>query len=113
MLKTLAVSLALTLALEGVFALIWGVKSRRDWFLLLAVNAVTNPIVVGLYHYGGGGVPLTAALEASAVLAEWLVYRKWGQSTHPAFLFSLCANCFSYFCGLILNMVFGSLLGGM
>lgn len=113
MLKTLVVSLALTLALEGVFAFIWGVKNRRDWLLLLAVNAVTNPIVVGLHHCGGGGVPLTAALEASAVLAEWLAYWKWGRDTCPAFLFSLCANCFSYFGGIILNIVFGLLMGGM
>lgn len=113
MLKALAVSLLLTLALEGLLALIWGVKSRRDWLLLLAVNVVTNPIVVSLHRLGGGGVPLTAVLEASAVLAEWLAYRNWGRDTRPAFLFSLCANCFSFFSGIVLNIVFGSLLGGM
>lgn len=113
MLKTLAVSLLLTLALEGVLALLWGVKSRRDWLLLLAVNVVTNPIVVSLHALLGGGWPVTAALEASAVLAEWLAYRKWGRDTRPAFLFSLCANCFSYFSGIVLNVIFGLWMGGM
>ena len=43
MLTSLAVSLALTLILEGLLALLWGVKDRWDWLLLLLVNVVTNP----------------------------------------------------------------------
>lgn len=113
MLITLAISLVLTLALEGLFGLIWGLKCRRDWLLLLAVNVVTNPIVVSLHALLGGGWPVTAALEISAVAAEWLAYRKWGRDARPAFLFSLCANCFSYFSGVALNVIFGMLLGGM
>lgn len=104
---TLAVSLALTLALEGLFALIWGVRGRRDWLLLLTVNAVTNPIVVSLYSLGLDGWPAAAALELGAVLAEWLAYRRWGRTLRPALLFSLCANCFSFFSGLLLNFVRG------
>ena len=106
MLTSLAVSLALTLILEGLLALLWGVKDRRDWLLLLLVNVVTNPIVVSLHHLLGGGIALTAALELSAVMAEWLAYRKWGRDTRPAFLFSLCANGFSYFSGVLLNALF-------
>ena len=106
MLISLAVSLALTLALEGILALLWGVKDRRDWRLLLIVNVVTNPIVVSLHHLLGGGIALTAALEIFAVLSEWLAYRKWWRDTRPAFLFSLCANGFSYFSGVLLNYLF-------
>ena len=113
MLTTLAVSLLLTLALEGLFGLIWGLKRRRDWGLLLLVNVVTNPIVVSLHALLGGGWLVTAALELSAVLAEGLAYRKWGRDARPAFLFSLCANCFSYFSGVALNVIFGLLWGGM
>lgn len=113
MLMTLVVSLLLTLLLEGVFALIWGVKERRDWLLLLAVNVVTNPIVVSLHHVLGGGWPVTAALEASAVLTEWLAYWRWGRDTRLAFLFSLCANCFSYFGGILLNTLLAALMRGI
>ena len=74
MLISLSVSLALTLALEGILALLWGVKDRRDWKLLLIVNVVTNPIVVSLHHLLGGGIALTAALEIFAVVSEWLAY---------------------------------------
>lgn len=103
MLKALAVSLLLTLLLEGLLALLWGVRERRDWLLLLAVNVVTNPMVVSLHALWGGGVWITAALEVGAALAEALAYRLWGRDTRPALLFSLCANCFSYFAGLLLN----------
>lgn len=103
MLSSLAVSLGLTLALEGLYGLLWRLKDRRDWLLLLIVNAVTNPIVVALYHLVSGHWLFVAVLEIAAVLAEWLIYRRWGKDTRPAFLFSLCANCFSFFAGLLLN----------
>ncbi len=109
MLKTLAISLLLTLLLEALLALLWGVRDRRDWLLLLAVNAATNPLVVSLHRLWGGGFWVTAGLEAGAVLAEALAYGRWGRDTRPAFLFSLCANCFSYFTGLLLSYAVGHL----
>ena len=102
MLTSLAVSLALTLILEGLLALLWGVKDRWDWLLLLLVNVVTNPIVVSLHHLLGGGIALTVGLELIAVVSEWLAYRKWGRDTRPTFLFSSCANAFAYCRGLLL-----------
>ena len=103
LLPALGMSLLLTLVLEGLFGLIWGIKGRRDWLLLLLANAVTNPIVVTLHYCVSSRWVFVLILEVSAVLAEWLAYRKWGKTLHPAFLFSLCANCFSYFSGLLLN----------
>lgn len=105
LLPALGRSLLLTLGLEGVFGLIWGIRGRRDWLLLLLVNVVTNPIVVTLYYCVRGGWVVTVVLEVAAVLTEWLAYRKWGRTTHPAFLFALCANCFSYFSGLLINLI--------
>lgn len=107
MLKSLAVSLTLTLALEGVLALIWGVKDRRDWLLLFLANVVTNPIVVSLYYLGLSSWPAVAVLELAAVAAEGLAYRRWGRGLRPALLFSLCANCFSFFGGMLINFVIG------
>jgi len=103
LLPALGMSLLLTLVLEGLFGLIWGIKGRRDWLLLLLANAVTNPIVVTLHYCVSSRWVFVLILEVSAILAEWLAYRKWGKTLRPAFLFSLCANCFSYFSGLLLN----------
>lgn len=103
LLPALGMSLFLTLLLEGVFGLIWGIKGRRDWLLLLLVNVVTNPIVVTLHYCVSSFWAFTLVLEAAAVVAEWLAYRKWGKTVRPALLFSLCANCFSYFSGLLIN----------
>jgi len=103
LLPALGMSLLLTLVLEGLFGLIWGIKGRRDWLLLLLANAVTNPIVVTLHYCVSSRWVFVLILEVSAVLAEWLAYRKWSKTLRPAFLFSLCANCFSYFSGLLLN----------
>lgn len=103
LLPALGISLALTLALESVFGLIWGVKDKGDWLLLLLVNVVTNPIVVTLHYCVSSFWMFTVVLEIFAVVAEWLAYRKWGKTTHPAFLFALCANVFSYFSGLLIN----------
>ena len=105
LLPALGISLLLTLILEGLFGLIWGVKGGRDWLLLLLVNVVTNPIVVTLHYCVSGFWAFTVVLEVSAVVAEWLAYRRWGRSTRPDFLFALCANLFSYFSGLLLNLL--------
>ena len=103
LLPALGISLALTLMLESIFGLIWGVKGKGDWLLLLLVNVVTNPIVVTLHYCASSFWGFTLVLEISAVIAEWLAYRKWGKTTRPAFLFALCANVFSYFSGLLIN----------
>lgn len=105
LLPALGISLGLTLVLESIFGLIWGVKGKRDWLLLLLVNVVTNPIVVTLHYCVSTFWGFTIVLEVFAVVAEWLAYRKWGRTTCPAFLFALCANCFSYFSGLLINLV--------
>lgn len=109
LLPALAASLLLTLLLEGAFGLIWGVKGRRDWLLLLAVNVVTNPVVVTLFYCVSSRWPFVAALEIVAVAGEWLAYRTWGQTARPPFLFSLCANCFSFFGGMLIQILMGGI----
>ena len=80
LLPALGISLGLTLILESIFGLIWGVKGKRDWLLLLLVNVVTNPIVVTLHYCVSSFWAVTLVLEIGAVLAEWLAYRKYIRS---------------------------------
>ncbi len=107
--KGLLAALALTLALELGYALVWGVRGRRALALVALVNCLTNPPVNLLYTYGVtlGGLPdwpVTAVLECAAVLAEWLVYRRAEDAPRRPFLFSLCANAFSYCAGCLIQL---------
>ena len=45
------------------------------------------------------------ALEIGAVAAEWLCYRRTENAVRYPLLFSLCANAFSFCCGLVLQVL--------
>lgn len=110
MLRILAVSLALTLVLEEAFALVWGLRGRRELGTVALVNVLTNPLVVLLYHtavglLGWNALAVTAALETAAVLAEWRYYRLCSQQLRRPLLFALLANGFSYGAGQMINLL--------
>ena len=104
---SLGLSLGLTLLFEGIFALRWGLRGR-DLILCILVNVLTNPPVVlcallwRTYGPGPGWLPVPF-VEAGAVLAEGYFYRRDGEKVRRPFLFSLCANAFSYGLGLVFN----------
>ena len=110
MLKILAVSLLLTLLFEELFALVWGVRGRRELGLVALVNCLTNPPVVLLYYTAAGfwrwnWVLVTVVLEISAVLVEWLCYRAYSEQVKKPFLFALLSNLFSYGAGCVINLL--------
>ena len=55
MLISLVMSLALTLVLEELFALIWGLQGRRELGTVALVNVLTNPPVERRNGDGGAG----------------------------------------------------------
>ena len=110
MLITLAVSLALTIALEEAFALAWGLRGRRELGLVALMNCLTNPPVVLLYHTAAGlwhwnAVIVTAVLEGLAVLVEWRCCRAFSEQVRRPFLFALLINLFSYGAGCVINLL--------
>ncbi len=110
MLKILAISLLLTLLFEELFALLWGLRGKRELGLVALVNCLTNPPVVLLYYTVTGlwrwnWAPATIVLEAAAVLAEWLCYRAYSEQVKRPFLFALLINLFSYGVGCIINLL--------
>ena len=107
MLTTLALSLLLTLVLEEIFALIWGLRGWREWAVVALVNLLTNPAVVLLYHLSTGlcglnPVGVTLVLECAAMAVEWRCYRSCSEQLKRPFLFALLANVISYGIGCIL-----------
>ena len=110
MLKSMVVSLLLTLVLEGLFACLWGLRSRRELTVVALVNIMTNPAVVLLYHtcvglFGWSPILVTAVLESAAVLAEWIAYRACSEVLKRPFLFALLVNAFSYGVGCIIHLL--------
>ena len=110
MLITLAVSLALTIALEEAFALAWGLRGRRELGLVALMNCLTNPPVVLLYHTAAGlwhwnAVIVTVVLEGLAVLVEWRCCRAFSEQVRRPFLFALLINLFSYGAGCVINLL--------
>ena len=99
MLKILAVSLALTLVFEELFALAWGLRGRRELGLMVLVNHTA----AGLWRWDP--VLVTVALEAAAVLVEWRCWRALSDQVKRPFLFSLLCNGFSYGVGCMLNLL--------
>ena len=106
-LVSLGVSLGLTLLFEGVFALLWGLRGR-DLLLCALVNLLTNPPLVFCVlcwrHFGPAPAWLPVPiLEALAVWAEGHFYKKDGENIRRPWLFSLCANAFSYTMGIVIS----------
>ena len=109
MLTALVLSLLLTLVLEELFALLWGLRGWREWTIVALVNALTNPAVVLLYHLSTGllgwnPVWVTIILECAAVIVEWRCYRICSCQLKRPFLFALLANVISYSLGCVIQL---------
>ena len=110
MLIVLAVSLVLTLVFEEGFALLWGLRGRRELGLVALMNCLTNPPVVLLYHTATGlwhwnAVLAALVLEAAAVVVEWQCCRAYSEQIKRPFLFALLINLFSYGAGCAVNLL--------
>jgi len=95
---SLAVSLLLTIATESLVAVLWGLRRKETFLVLLLCNCLTNPVVVYLH----GLLGLTMVLEAAAVLVEWLCYRARAPEVKRPLLFSIVANGASFLLGLLI-----------
>lgn len=98
MIEKLMLSLFLTLVLEGIFGICWGLRGR-DLYLLVLVNVLTNPPVVLLNACTG----LVFPLEIGAVLVEGWLYRSMGERISFPWLFAVCVNLFSYSVGGLIS----------
>ena len=110
MLTVLAGSLALTLVLEELFALLWGLRGRRELTVVALVNVLTNPPVVLLCHtavglWGWPAASVTILLESAAVAVEWRCYSLCSDQLRRPLLFALLANLFSYGAGCVINLL--------
>lgn len=103
----MVISLALTIILELLAAAVVGLRGR-DLLLTVIVNLLTNPIVTAAFYILSGTTELSAPLikaflEISAIVTEWLIYRKYGVNIKRPLLLSVGLNGFSFFSGMLIN----------
>lgn len=110
LLRSLSLSLGLTLLLELGAALVLGFRKKQDLGLIFLVNVFTNPLVVlslnlaALFLKTPPPWYLVGFLEIFAVSAEWLLYRNRLRFTRfSPFLLSLILNSISYLGGYLLS----------
>ena len=106
----LAVALPSTILLEAGFFLLTGKRNKKDLMLVILVNVLTNPAVVLIYwlsilYTDIDGIAVKALLEILAVLVEGLYYKQYAQDIRKPFLFSLGANAFSFFAGVLIQLI--------
>jgi hypothetical protein len=109
-LRLIAVSLILTTVLELCFALLYGVRNKKDILLLVLVNMLTNPFVVLTYYLmtyytDVRPVAVTIILEIITVLTEGYYFKSYGKTYRQPVFFAIWANLFSYCIGRFINMV--------
>lgn len=102
--------LALTIIIEGIFALIIGIRDKTDLLFTALVNCLTNPVIVvstfltGYFLGSSVRMPLEYTLEALLIPVEGFVYYKTlkYRKINP-FMVALILNAGSYFSGLIIG----------
>ena len=110
LLASLGLSLTLTIALETGFFLLIGKRNKKDLLLLLLVNVITNPVVVlsfwlAVLYMDWNKYIILVLLELFAVLIEGYYYKKYGISFRRPYIFSLCANMFSFWAGELIQLL--------
>lgn len=104
LLQSMLTALVLTLTLEVLFSLLWGLR-KRELCLVVLMNILTNPAVNLLYFFtvflcGLPAFPVILVLEVAVFLIEGFCCR--GMIRRP-WLFAFCVNGFSYGMGELLK----------
>lgn len=111
LLKMFGISLLLTIVIEGIAAVCWGLRSRKELKLVLLINVLTNPAAV-LVHWlvqvyvGGASLPVQIVIEIVVVTVEAWIYRSFAEENgfqikRPV-LFAIVANGLSWGIGGLL-----------
>lgn len=101
LLLSLGISLIATLLIETAVAVLLK-KRRLGLAVVLAVNLLTNPVVVLFWQLNPELPLLLPCMEVGAVLIEGCCYRLFPAHFRRPFLFSLLCNLLSFFIGGIL-----------
>ena len=112
---SLALSLLLTIVFEAIVFLLAKKRDKKDFALLILVNVLTNPAVVLLHRLSIVYTSLNSRailvlLELFAIVTEGYCYKKYGRTFKQPYAFSVTANMFSYWTGVLLQFIAFTLL---
>lgn len=102
-------SYLITLVIELPIGLLWKLRDPKDLLLLVCVNTMTNPPVVLLSFFFSISMPLDQSrfclliLEVMVFIVEAKMYESWFPEIRRPWLYSLTANCASFFGGILIS----------
>lgn len=106
LIKMFGISLLLTIVVEGIVAVIFGVRRARSFILVLLVNILTNPAAVlvnwllGVFVPGYGGLAWQIPIEVIVVVIEAIIYYNFSKDEEidikKPVLLAVCANLVSW-----------------
>lgn len=96
------ISLLLTIVIEGIVALAWGIRGK-DLLLVTLVNVLTNPLVVLVHNYAPGILLNTLVPEVAAVIVEGGIFIWKENDIKKPLVFAVVANVVSFTCGLVIS----------
>lgn len=109
MIASLLVSLALTLLIELSVLVLLGLRHKRDLWVAVCANVLTNPVVVLVanllfIYYPSRAWLGVALLEVGAVATEGFIYRHCltFKKINP-WVLSLLANIISFETGIVIS----------
>lgn len=84
LLQMFGISLLLTLLIEWLVALLWGLRGKKEFLLVTLVNIVTNPAAVLTYwlykvYCADTSMAVEIVIEMVVVVVEALIYRSFAQ----------------------------------
>ncbi len=102
-------SYVMTIATETAAALLFRIRSARDFTVVFAANTLTNPVLSLLYMLAvlkmgvAGARPYLFAMEAVVVICEALIFKKLIPTLDRPFAFSFAANMASFLMGIFIG----------
>ena len=112
MLYSLCVSLILTNIVEIVLAIIKKVRDEESISMIIAINCLTNPVVVFLANMcmkmnNGIRTIVILILEILVVIVEGYWFKNnLKKNKMNAYIFSMYLNIFSFFIGILLSFIY-------
>ena len=113
MIKSLIISLFLTIVIEIVSSILIGIKKRYDITVVILANVITNPVVVFVSNcilYFVNNVVIyyivIGIMEILAVIVEYLIFKRYLKYCKKSpIIISLFNNIISFFVGLLLFFI--------